>query len=480
MALSTHTVFPRAHAAPAPAPAERVAPGEPTELALRRVWLVRLGLAAPLLAALFGFAAHQLRPASFPAPPPEPVVRGDIVASSGEVLATGPVEARSYPLGVAGPLVGFTGAVQPDGKYGLEGLEYTLDEVLAAGLDVRLTIDATYQAAAERHLAEAAAQYGAESGSAVVLEVGTGRILAAASYPAFDANDWAAAGRDQMRNRPFQQTYEPGSVIKPLVVAGLLESGLLRPDEVVDAPMSLRVGDKTFRDVTYHEPRLSVADVLAYSSNSGTINLGRRFTPAQLHDWLMRFGIGQDLPVAGTYTASGQLNPWYRWVEQDHATNTIGQNHSTTALQLAVAYSVFANDGLYVHPVLIEGAETPPPFRVLSPEVAATMRGLLNHVTEASGLRNAKVKGVSIAAKTGTADVFDPELGRYAPGQYSLTVAGMVPAERPRVVIVVTLHKPQEGATSTVATGGLFRAIATDVVASWGAVPRPEALAATP
>ncbi len=478
MALSTSTVFPRAQTAAPRAPALRVARREPTELALRRVWLLRLGLAAPLLAALLGFAAHQLRPATFPAPPTEPVPRGDIVASSGEVLATGPVEARSYPLGVAGPLVGFTGAVQPDGRYGLEGLEYTLDEVLAAGQDVRLTIDATYQAAAERHLAEAAQAWEAESGSAVVLEAGTGRILAAASYPAFDPNDWSDAGRDQMRNRPFQETYEPGSVIKPLVVAGLLESGLLRPDEVVDAPMTLRVGQQTFRDVVWHEPELSVADVLAYSSNSGAIHLGQRFSDAELHDWLMRFGIGQDLPVSGSYTSSGQLNPWYRWVPQDHASNTIGQNHSTTALQLAAAYSVFANDGLYVPPVLIEGAPTAPPHRVLSPEVAATMRALLSHVTEASGLRNAKVNGVSMAAKTGTADVFDPAEGRYVPGEYSLSVAGMLPAEHPRVIVVVTLHKPREGATSTVATGGLFKEIVTDVVASWGALPRPEALAA--
>ncbi len=479
MALSTHTAFPRAHEPTRRVAAVRVANRNPTELALRRVWLVRLGLFTPLIAALAGFASHQLRPAAFPAPPSEPVVRGDILAASGQVLATGPVEARSYPLGVAAPLVGFTGKVQPDGKYGLEGLEYSLDGLLAAGRDVTLTIDATYQAAAERHLAASAQRYGAESGSAVVLEAGTGRILAAASYPAFDANDWAGAGREQMLNRPFQQVYEPGSVIKPLVVAGLLESGKLRADEVIDAPMHLRVGEQTFRDVVSHEPRLSVADVLALSSNSGTINLGMRFTHAELHDWLMRFGIGQDLPVSGTFTSSGQLNPWYRWVPQDHATNTIGQNHSTTALQLAVAYSVFANDGMFVHPVLVEGAETPPPFRVLSPEVARTMRSLLNHVTEASGLRAARVPGVDIAAKTGTADVFDTELGRYVPGEYTLSVAGMLPATDPRVVVVVTLHKPDEGATSTVATGTLFRDVASDVVAAWGVVPRPEALAST-
>ncbi len=480
MALTTHSAFSRASSAPAKPTVRPVDRGHPTELALRRVWLVRIGLTVPLLAALVGFGAQQLRPASFPAPLAEPVVRGEILAADGAAFATGPVEARSYPLGVAAPLVGFTGAVQPDGKFGLEGLEYTLDPVLTAGHDVRLTIDSTVQASAERHLSEAAVAYGAESGAAVVLEAGTGRILAAASYPAYDANDWTRAGSEQLRNRPFQQVYEPGSVIKPLVVAGLLESGRLRADETVESPMHLRVGQQTFRDVVNHDPVLDVADVLAFSSNSGVINLGMRFTPAELHDWLMRFGIGQDLPVSGTFTSSGSLNPWYRWVPQDHATNTIGQNHSTTALQLAVAYSVFANDGLYVHPVLVDGSETPPPFRVLSPEVAATMRGLLNHVTEASGLRAARVPGVSIAAKTGTADVFDNEQGRYVRGEYSLSVAGMLPAEDPRVVVVVTLHKPEEGATSTVATGSLFRAVATDVVAAWGSAPRSEALATAP
>ena len=148
--------------------------------------------------------------------------------------------------------------------------------------------------------------------------------------------------------------YEPGSVIKPLVVAGLLESGRLLPNELIDSPMTLRVGAQTFRDVARHESVLSVPDVLAYSSNSGMIHLGQRFAPAELYDWLMRFGIGQDLDLSTAYTRTGILNPWYRWVPQDQATNVIGQNHSTTALQLAAAYSIFANDGLYVPPRLTE------------------------------------------------------------------------------------------------------------------------------
>src|SRR5690606_29875154 len=113
---------------------------------------------------------------------------------------------RYYPQGsLAAPLVGFTGAVQPDGSYGLEGLEYRLDARLQAGQDVQLTLDPVLQSAAEHHLAAAATDHSAESGAAVVLEVGTGRVLAAASYPSYDPNQWQTASRAQMTNRAFQQ-----------------------------------------------------------------------------------------------------------------------------------------------------------------------------------------------------------------------------------------------------------------------------------
>lgn len=453
-------------------------PGSNAQLTLRRGWLLRIGVSLPLLLAAVGFGMLQFRIATFPQAPTEEVVRGSILAADGTVLADGPVESRSYPYGtVAAGLLGFTGAVQPDGRFGLEGLEYTLDSRLAAGADVTLTIDPVLQAAADRHLAEATLSSGAESGSAVILEVGTGRILAAASYPTFDANDWRGAGREQMLNRPFQQVYEPGSVIKPLVIAGLLESGELLPTEMIDAPMTLRVGQKTFRDVARHDPVLSIPDVLAYSSNSAMIFLGQRFEPAQLHDWMWRFGIGQDMDLESTFTRSGLLNPWHLWVPQDQAANSIGQNLSTTPLQLAAAYSVFANDGIYVPPRLTADEVVPEPHRVLSPEVAQGVRSMLVHVTEVSGLRDAVVPGLDVAAKTGTADIYDAELGMYVPGDYSLTVAGMFPAARPKVVVVVVLQKPDEGATSTYTTGPLFRAISSEVVAHWGTAPRTTAYA---
>ncbi len=451
----------------------------PTQaLRFRRGWMILPAIVLPLLASLVGFALKKPAVNPLPAPPVEEVTRGRILAADGTVLAEGMSAARFYPQGsMAAPLLGFTGAIQPDGRYGLEGMEYRLDATLQAGHDVRLTLDPVLQSAAERHLADSAITHSAESGAAVVLEVGTGRILAAASYPTYDPNEWQTADRSQMVNRAFQQVYEPGSVVKPMVVAGLLEDGLLSPDELIDAPMTLRVGTKTFRDVAWHEPVLSVEDVLAYSSNSAMIFLGQRFEPAHLHDWLWRFGIGRELDLDSAFVRSGILNPWHRWVPQDQAANSLGQNLSLTPLQLAAAYSIFANDGVYVPPVLTEGEEVPEPHRVLSPEVAQGVRSMMVHVMENSGLRNSILPGVSVAGKTGTADVYDDVTGTYPPDDYALTFAGMFPAEAPEVVMVVMLMKPDPDSTSTYVAAPIFRAIGSEIVAHWGQQPQAPALA---
>ncbi len=465
-----------------PRGASRAAPAAaPEPLRFRRSWLLFPLTLLPLAAAVVGFAMQQRGFTELPPLPVEGVTRGRVLASDGSVLAEGPASERTYPQGVlAAPVLGFTGALQPDGRYGLEGVEYSLDPVLAAGTDVSLTIDPVLQAATEAHLAEAATLHAAESGAAVVLEVGTGRVLASASYPSFDANAWQGADRKQMLNRPFQQVYEPGSVIKPLVVAGLLQSGLLSPGELIDAPMTLRVGTKTFRDVASHDALLSVPDVLAYSSNSAMISLGARFEPAQLHEWFWRFGLGQELDQESVSSRSGILNPWAKWVPQDQASNSIGQNLSVTPVQIAAAYSVFANDGVYVPPRLVEGERLPAPHRVLAPEIAQGIRTMLGHVMDTGGLRQARIPGVNAGGKTGTADVYDPELGTYPAGDYALTFAGMFPLEKPEVVVVVMLMKPEGSSTSTYVAAPIFRALGSEVVAHWGTSPTADSLAAAP
>ncbi len=451
------------------------------QLKLHRKWLLLAATVLPLIAAIAGFALKRPTISPMPAPLNLEVARGRILAADGTVMAEGRAGARFYPQSsLAAPLIGFTGAVQPDGRYGLEGLEYSFDAALQQGTDIHLSIEPSVQASAERHLREAAMAHGAESGAALVLEVGTGRILAAASYPNYDPNAYQTASRNQMLNRPFQQVYEPGSVIKPLVVAGLLQDGLVNTHELIEAPMTLRVGTQTFRDVARHDPLLQLTDVLAYSSNSAMIHLGSRFTPAQLHDWLARFGVGRDLDLRSAFTRSGLLNRWDRWVPQDQASNSIGQNLSMTPLQLAAAYSIFANDGVYVPPSLVEGEELPAPHRVLSSEVAREVRGMMVQVMATGGLRSVSIPGVSVAGKTGTADVYDSEAGAYLPDDYALTFAGIIPADAPQVVVVVTLMKPEPSSTSTYVAAPIFNAIGTDLVAHWGVAPRTQAWANVP
>jgi len=442
------------------------------ELRLHRGALIAIVAVMPLMAALWGFAAQQRGAPAWPADLVDAIPRGRIVSADGQVLADGPVEARRYPQGaLAGSLIGFSGAIQPDGRYGLEGLEHTLDARLQSGEHVNLTLDATLQAAAESRLAEAVATFEARSATAVVLEVGTGRILAAASWPTYDPNDWRTADLASMRNRALVQQYEPGSVMKPFIVAGLLESGRLAPDEMIDSPMALRVGLKTFRDVAQHESVLSVADVLRYSSNSGTIQLASRFESPEMHAWLAAFGFGQELAMRSAFTARGSLTDPFGWVPQDHATISIGQGIATTNLQLAAAYAVLAQDGLFVAPRLVEDEWTPEPYRVLSPETAMTVRSMLQHTIEAGSLRSSAVPGVPTAGKTGTADVYDAAVGGYLAGRYAVSFAGMFPAERPEVVMVVTVHEPTTVKSSTLVAAPLFRSIASEVVAHWAVAP---------
>lgn len=452
-------------------------PTETLELRTTRKAFIVFCVTLPLLLAMVGFALQQRSAPTFPTPPVEATVRGRLLAADGTILADGPADDRHYPQGrLAGSLLGFTGSVQPDGRFGLEGLEYSLDARLQAGTDVRITLDPTLQAAAETNLAAAVEANQAANGSAVILQVGTGRILAAASYPSYDPNAWRSADREQMLNRPFLQEYEPGSVMKPFVIAALMQSGKLSPDEMIDTPHSLRVGDKTFRDVAWHDPQLSVPDVLRYSSNTGMIHLSWRFTPQELHDWLGRYGFGHDLAMSNVFTRSGLLNDWRNWVPQDQASNTIGQNISVTPLQLAAAYSILANDGVYVPPRLIDDDALPAPHRVLAPEIAQAVRSMLIHVVE-DGVPLAKIPGITVAGKTGTADIFDRATGSYPQDDYALSFAGMFPAERPSVVLIVTMQKPRVNTSSTYVAAPLFSAIGTEVVAHWGLAPSGIALA---
>jgi cell division protein FtsI (penicillin-binding protein 3) len=272
------------------------------------------------------------------------------------------------------------------------------------------------------------------------------------------------------------QQIEPGSTLKPFVIAALLEAGRLAPNEVLPVEQSLRVGNRTFRDVTQHDPWLNVAEILRHSSNVGLIKLGQRFSPEELYHWLRHFGFGREVGLRHSFTRSGALNPWTSWVPQDQASVSIGQSMSTTTLQLAVAYSIFANDGLLVPPRLLEDEPWDNPQRILSPEVARAMRSMLVYAVENSSARRAMVPGIAVAGKTGTANIFDVDQGRYLQGEYAMGFAGIFPADNPRVTMVIYLKRPQLGNLSSLVVTPIFHAIASETVALWGLPPQPTRL----
>jgi cell division protein FtsI (penicillin-binding protein 3) len=446
------------------------APEGGPELRLRKRPLFALCLGGPLLLALAGFVGTGARAPAWPALLAEPTQRGAILAADGTVLAEGDAGGRSYPQGrLAAQLIGFSGARQPDGVYGLEGLERKLETQLQAGEDVTLTLDPALQGIAQTELARAARLHGAKNGAVVMLEAGTGRILASASYPEFDPNmQTTLSDRSVIGNSPFTALVEPGSVMKPFVVAALMQAGKLRANEILDVPSWRQVGDKTFTDVTAHEPRLTVRDILRVSSNVGMIELGERFTSPQLAAWYRRFGFGRSVEVAFAANEEGTINPPETWVPQDHASATIGQSLSATALQLAAAYSIFANDGRYVTPQIVESALEPGAAKqVLEPAIAREVREMLAYTIENSSLSAANIPGVAVAGKSGSADLFDLEKGEYIDAG-TLSFAGIFPAETPKVIGVMYLQRVREkGALSVSVTAPAFRAIGSQTVALW-------------
>ncbi len=448
------------------------AAAEVSELKLKKGPLFALCLGAPLVLALASFISTGARIPGWPELLSEPAARGAILAADGTVLAEGDAAFRSYPQGpLAAQLVGFSGAEQPDGRYGLEGLERKLETQLGAGHDVTLTLDPRLQSIVQTELARAARQHGAQNGAVVMLEAETGRVLASASYPEFDPNTQGTlTGSDRrvISNSPFMALVEPGSVMKPFVVAALLDEGRLRAQEVLEVEPQLRVGDKTFSDVSAHEPRLEVKDILRYSSNVGMIKLGQRFSSAELAAWYRRFGFGQGVDIAFAANEQGTINPPESWVPQDHASAVIGQSMSATALQLAAAYSIFANDGRYVTPQIVEAALEPGTARqVLDPAVAHKVLEMLTYTVDNSGLSAAKIPGVAVAAKSGSADLFDTDKGSYIDAG-TLSFAGIFPADDPKVIGVMYLQRVREkGALSVSVTAPAFGAIGASTVALW-------------
>lgn len=378
---------------------------------------------------------------------------------------------RVYPKGALAPqLLGFVGG---DRDAGLAGLELEYDEVLAGepgeaqvirsgagdqlatlslrsakpGRSVTLTIDSDIQFETERVLTDVVEKFQAKKACAIVLAPSTGEILAMANTPVFDTNDFAASSISEAdrRNMVVTDQYEPGSTFKMVVAAAALEAGLVTPDT------TFRLGrDITVYDVTVHEAHsenlpetreLTVTEILSQSSNVGAVRLGLEVGKSRLADMIRSFGFTQKLGIDYPGEIKGTMLPPEEWYGTTIANVPIGQGIAVTPLQLVAAYGAVANDGVLVQPHLAKDLVQPWTRRVLSDSVAAQLRQMLAVTVDDGTGHLARVPGYKVAGKTGTAQKVDEEGGYYS-DRFVASFVGMVPADKPELVILVTVDEP--------------------------------------
>ncbi|MGE5153009.1 MAG: peptidoglycan D,D-transpeptidase FtsI family protein [Bdellovibrio bacteriovorus] len=374
---------------------------------------------------------------------------------------------RYYPgVEVFGHVLGFTD-VEDRGQ---EGMERAYDKWLAAepgqrrviqdgrrrivdeveqirpprhGKDLVLSLDRRLQFLAYRELKAAVAEHKAVGGTAVVLDVATGEVLAMVNQPGYNPNDLRGGDSERRRNRALTDTMEPGSTVKPLVVAAVLERGLVKPTtRIATGGGSYAVANGVVRDV-HSYGTLDVTGIITKSSNVGAVKLAQMMDYKGLWTLYDQLGFGHKTGVEFPAETRGTLRPHKAWRPFEHATMAFGYGLSVTAMQLAQAYSVLAADGIKRPVTLIKREEIPEGTRVLSEHTAKAVRAMLETVVGPGGTaQRAAIPGYRVGGKTGTAKKANGKRG-YTTGRYQSVFAGLAPAGNPRLVMVVMIDEPR-------------------------------------
>ncbi len=417
---------------------------------------------------------------------------------------------RFYPNSQLGAqVIGFTGL---DPK-GLEGLELQYDSEMLGergflvvekdgkgkslgfgdqdapvkggtpGYSLVLTLDKNLQYIAEKELAAGVRKAQAKSGTVVVLDPETGKVLAMASYPDYNPNSYRSSRPSQWRNRAVCDSFEPGSTLKPFLVAAALNEGVVSPQQKIDCENGLyRVGGRKVRD-THRYGRLSVADIIKLSSNIGSAKIGKKLERDRYYRYLRDFGFGGRSGIDFPGESKGLLRPPEKWFEADLANISFGQGIAVTALQLARATAVIANGGLLMEADLVEQVidsdkslvEKHKPrtvHRVLSEAVAHQVRDMMVSVVSEDGTGPlAQVPGFTVAGKTGTAQKVDPVTGGYSADKRVSSFVGFLPAEAPRLVILVVIDEPEGQTYGGLVAAPVFSRIAEQSLRHLGVSP---------
>ncbi len=432
-------------------------------------------------------------------------------------VETRPDPLRDYPAADVGAnLLGFIGT---DGKP-LAGLELAFEKRLAGkdgsetyevgggnriplgentevepvnGKPLTLTIDRYVQWHAQRVLRTAVQKARARSGAAVVLDTRTGEILALADYPTYDANAPGKAAKADRGSRALGDVYEPGSVEKVLTAAALIDAGKVTPATRIRVPSSLPVMGRVINDYFAHPTLgLTLAGVIAKSSNIGTVLAARQFGYQQMWSYLDRFGLGRRVDIGLAGVSRGVLPPADDWTDLTQATVSFGQGLSVNALQMATAVNAVANGGELISPSLIKGravtntgsvvgTDVATRTQVVSPAAAAATARMMEMVTTqgAGTAPRAGIAGYRVAGKTGTAQQVGSACKCYD-GSTAVSFSGFAPADDPRFTVYVVIQKPVRGSSGGGTAGPVFRQIMSYLLQKYAVPPTNTPPAALP
>lgn len=382
-----------------------------------------------------------------------------------------PDSRRSYPQGQLAAQV--IGAVGTEGQ-GLTGLEQGEDSLLRGtggerrivkdalgqpirletlkeardGGSVRLTLDPAIEKETEQVLAEVGSTYSPKGATAIVMDPRNSQLLAMANWPPFDPANLSKASPEDLMNRATGFNYEPGSTFKAFTVSAALEEGIVTPETSFTLPPQLHVADRTIEDA---EPRptvtLSVAQILAHSSNVGAVTIGLQLGSRRFSRWINRFGFGRPTGVRFPGEERGIVPALSQYSGSTMGNLPMGQGLSVTPMQMVAGYATIADGGILRRPQLIERiggepAREPRGHRVIAASVAAQVRTMLEGVLAPGGTASeVSVPGYTLAGKTGTAQV--AENGGYSKTKYVASFIGFAPARDPRLLVAVIVDQPQ-------------------------------------
>ena len=418
-----------------------------------------------------------------------------------------PEAKRYYPKGdLASHILGFVGI----DNQALEGIELKYDKYLktaggkiflgrdasgrtlssgvnteAKGNNIVLTIDEVIQHIAEKELDRAMVKWRAAAASVIVMDPFTGEILALANRPSYDPNRPGSASNSERRNRAITDCYEPGSTFKIVIGAGSLEEKIVRPNSLFDVSRGgIEAGGKTIRDVHKYGV-LSFQEVIQKSSNVGSIMVGMKLGKERIYQYAKLLGFGEKTGIDLPGEVSGWMVPPEKWSGTSIGAIPIGQEVAVTPLQVLRAYAAIANGGFLVRPHVVSEVISPDgqalvsfrdmeKKRVLSARTAEIFKDILKSVVEEGGTgQSASVNGNEVAGKTGTAQMINPLTKRYSKEKYVSSFVGFVPADDPKLAIIVVVYEPKGQIYGGVVAAPVFRDIA-DKALSYLDIPRED------